>query len=147
MRSVHYRCTDNHGVCELPRFREEEIAERLGDPPKGLQVSPEIVSKIVTRLREEQSQSPGKVSAERTRLESRLAPICNRMDVAYVDKLDRKVSEDLWGRKTSDRRMEEQRIKMAPQGLETADIVDRALDAQARLLRIPFSNCSVGAQM
>jgi site-specific DNA recombinase len=163
---VYYRCTGYHGKCELPRFREEEIGERLGEPLKGLQVPPEIVSRIVTMLREDQSQSAGRVNAERTRLESRLAAIRNRMDAAYMDKLDGKITEDFWERTTTDWRMEEQRIKIAIQGLETADPGDRALDAQrtfelanrayslyvsqnptekAKLLRMLLSNCSVDA--
>jgi hypothetical protein len=37
---VYYRCTGHRGKCELPRFREEDIANRLGEPLKGLQVPP-----------------------------------------------------------------------------------------------------------
>lgn len=39
---IYYRCTGNRGECDLPRFREEDIANRLGEPLKGLQVPPEI---------------------------------------------------------------------------------------------------------
>jgi hypothetical protein len=35
------------------------------------------------------------MSAERTRLESRLTAIRNRMEAAYIDKLDGKITEDL----------------------------------------------------
>jgi len=77
---VYYRCTGYHGKCELPRFREEDIGERLGEPLKGLQVPPEIVSQIVTMLREDQSQSADRVNTERTRLESRLA----RSEIAWM---------------------------------------------------------------
>jgi len=82
---AYYRCTGNRGKCDLPRFREEDIAEKLGEPLKGIQVPPEIVSQIVTAVREDQKQSAGKVSAERTRLESRLTAIRSRMDAAYMD--------------------------------------------------------------
>jgi hypothetical protein len=88
------------------------------------------------------------------------------MDNAYTDKLDGKIPEDFWERKTSDWRMEEQQVKMAIEGLNGAETSDRALNAQrilelankayslyisqdstekARLLRMLFSNCSVGA--
>ena len=77
-----------------------------------------------------------------------------------------KITEDFWERKTGEWRIEEQQIKMAIQGLETADTGDRALDAQrtfelankayslyvsqnptekAKLLRMLLSNCSVDA--
>ena len=47
---VYYRCTGNCGKCDLPRFREEDLAEKLGEPLKSLQVPPEIVSQIVTAM-------------------------------------------------------------------------------------------------
>lgn len=50
---VYYRCTGNRGKCNLPRFKEEVLAERLGEPLKGIQVPPEIVEQIVTTLRED----------------------------------------------------------------------------------------------
>jgi hypothetical protein len=104
--------------------------------------------------------------AERTRLETRLTGIRNRMDAAYVDKLDGKIPVDFWERKMSEWRMEEQQVKMAIHGLSAAEAGDRALDAQrifelankayslyvsqnpvekAKLLKMLFSNCSIDA--
>jgi site-specific DNA recombinase len=127
---VYYRCTSHRGKCDLPRFREEDIADRLGEPLKGLQVPLEIVSQIVATLREDQKKAQGKVSAEQTRLESRLSTIRNRMDVAYVDKLDGKIPEDFWDRKMSEWRVEEQQVKMAIDGLREVETVDRSLEAE-----------------
>ena len=163
---VYYRCTGNHGKCDLPRFREEDIAIRLGEPLKGLQVPPMVVSEIVAALHEDQKQALGKVSAEQTRLDSRLTAIRHRMDAAYSDKLDGKIPEDFWERKMSEWRMEEQQVQMAISGLANAETSDRALDAQkvfelankahflyisqnpvekAKLLRMLCSNFSVDA--
>jgi hypothetical protein len=58
-------------------------------------VPPEIVAQIVATPREDQKQAERKMSAERTRLESRLTAIRNRMEAAYIDKLDGKITEDL----------------------------------------------------
>jgi hypothetical protein len=163
---VYYRCTGHRGKCDLPRFREEDIAQRLGEPLKGLQVPEEVVSQIVATLHNDQKQSVSKIGAERSRLEKRLTDIRNRMDGAYVDKLDGKIPEDFWERKMNDWRMEEQQVKMAIQGLSSAETSDRALDAKrilelankayslyvsrdstekAKLLRMLFSNCCVDA--
>lgn len=127
---IYYRCTGNRGKCDLPRFREEILADRLGEPLKGLQVPPEIVAQIVETLREDRKHKESKLSAERTRLDSRLTLIRNRMDAAYADKLDGKIPEDFWNRKMSEWRAEEQQVKMALDGLANAEIGDRALDAQ-----------------
>ncbi len=163
---VYYRCTGSRGKCDLPRFREEVLADRLGEPLRGLQVAPAIVSQIVDALRDDQSKMDGKLSAERTRLESRITLVRNRMDAAYADKLDGKISEDFWLRKTGDWQMEEQQAKMALDGLRSAETTDRALNAEkvfelanrayylylsqdstekAKLLRMMCSNFSVDA--
>ena len=163
---VYYRCTGHRGKCDLPRFREEDLALRLGEPLKDLHVPPEIVSQIVTTVRDDQKQAAGKVSAERTRLEARLTFIRSRMDSTYADKLDGKIPEDFWERKMRDWQTDEQQVKLAIQGLNHAETSDRALDAQrilelansayslyvsqnsveqAKLLRMLFSNCSVDA--
>jgi hypothetical protein len=75
---VYYRCTGHRDKCDLPSFREEGIANRLCEPLKRLQVPLEIVSQIVATLRENQKHAvAGKVSAERSRLETRLTGIRN----------------------------------------------------------------------
>ncbi|MGB8479616.1 MAG: zinc ribbon domain-containing protein [Acidobacteriaceae bacterium] len=127
---VYYRCTGNRGKCDLPRFREEDIGKKLGEPLKGLQVPPEIVSQIVTSLREDQNKADGRLATERARLGSRLTAIRHRMDAAYLDKLDGKIPEDFWQRKTSEWQIEEHQVRIAIDGLAEAETGDRALDAQ-----------------
>jgi site-specific DNA recombinase len=132
---IYYRCTGHRGKCDLLRFREEDIANRLVQPLKGLQVPSHIVSQIVATLREDRRQAAGKVSAEQSRLEARLTGIRTRMDKAYTDKLDGKIPEDFRERKMSDWRTEEQQVRMAIDGLANAESSDRALDAQ-RILEL-----------
>jgi site-specific DNA recombinase len=120
---VYYRCTGNRGRCELPRFREKDIAERLGQPLKGLRIPGELVDKIVSGLR----QDP---EGKRTRLAERLAGIRGRMDRAYTDKLDGKIPEDFWERRMKDWRTEEQEVKAAMERLENVDAEARADDAE-----------------
>jgi site-specific DNA recombinase len=89
-----------------------------------------------------------------------------KMDRAYSDKLDGIIPDDLWERKMSDWRMEQQQVRMAIQGLKHAETSDRALDAkkilelaneayslyvsrdsaeQVKLIRMLFSNCVIDA--
>jgi hypothetical protein len=74
----------------LPRFREEDLALRLGEPLKGLQVPEVVVSQIVATLRNDQQHAVDKVYAERLRLETRLPGTHNRIGT-YTDKLDGKM--------------------------------------------------------
>jgi hypothetical protein len=50
----------------------EDIADRLGEPLKGLQVPAQIVSRIIYLLREDQRKAQCKVSVEQTLLKSLL---------------------------------------------------------------------------
>lgn len=162
---VYYRCTGNRGKCDLPRFREAVLADRLGEPLKGLRVPPDVVSKIVATLRQDRESNEGRSGEERVRLQSRLTTIRNRMDAAYADKLDGKIPEDFWERKTAEWREEEVQVQTAINGLASADGSDQAMDAEkvfelankayslyisqnsvekAKLLRMLCSNFSVG---
>lgn len=86
---------------------------------------PEIVAQIVATSSEDQKQAAPKVSAEQTRLQSRLTSIRNRMDSAYLDKLDGKIPEEFWERKMGEWRAEEQQVKLALDRLTTAEKCDR----------------------
>jgi DNA invertase Pin-like site-specific DNA recombinase len=127
---VYYRCSGNRGKCALPRFKEEVIADRLGEPPKGLQIPEVIAAQIVSALRSDQGQAAAKADAEQSRLQARLTTIRNRMDSAYLDKLDGKISEAFWERKSEDWRMEERSVLEAIAQVGTAESGDRALDAR-----------------
>ena len=163
---VYYRCTGHRGKCALPRFREQDIALKLGEPLKGLKVPQEVVSQIVAAIRSDEAHAVANRSSQLSRLEGRLTAIRNRMDAAYTDKLDGKIPEDFWNREMTDWRMEEQQVRLAIDGLNHAESGDKALDAErifelankayslyvsqnstekAKLLRMLFSNCSVDA--
>jgi hypothetical protein len=163
---VYYRCTGFKGKCELPRFREEDLTERLGESLKVLQVPPEIVARVVAMLQSDEAAAANRATAERTRLELRLTAVRNRIAAAYTDKLDGKITEDFWERKANDWRAEEQQLMLAIDGVGSADPASRALAAEkafelankayslylsqnaaekAKLLRMLVSNFSVDA--
>jgi len=103
---------------------------------------------------------------ERARLERELAALHVRMDAAYTDKLDGKITEEFWQRKQADWQTEELRIKSLVGGLEEDKSRERLLDVQrilelakdayflyltrkpaeqAELLRNVLLNCSIDA--
>lgn len=127
---VYYRCTGNRGKCDLPRFKEKDLSQRLGEPLKDLQIPPGIVDQIVATLREDQSSAVNKLSVESARLHARMTTIHHRMDAAYADKLDGKIPEDFWERKMADWRAEEQQVKLAMDNLAGGVDSDRAVSAQ-----------------
>ena len=98
-------------------------------------------------------------------MHKRLADVRSRMDQAYADKLDGKISEEFWLRKTGEWQQQEQQILMTLGGLEqaTADhlltasrILELANKAyslyvsqnpaeKGKLLRMVLSNCALDA--
>ena len=106
------------------------------------------------------------IRAEQVRhQEQRLALIHRRMDQAYQDKLDSKISEEFWVRKSSEWQVEEQKILGSIQSLKAAR-PERLLDAarilelankayflyvkqpdaeKAKLLKMVVSNCAIDA--
>ena len=89
----------------------------------------------------------------------------HRIDQAYTDKLDGKITEELWTRKAIEWQAEEQQVLLSLQGLEQSQ-PDRVLNGirilelankayfryltqnsaeKAKLLRIVLSNCSIDA--
>ena len=163
---VYYRCSGYRGKCELPRFREEQISEKLAEILKRIHIPDQVLEKITSSLEREQVRSRNVSAQHRARLEQQLENVRNRMDQAYSDKLDGKISEEFWQRKMSDWQADEQRIEMAIAGLNEQTAMDRLLDAkrilelankayflyltrkpaeQAELLRKVLLNCSIDA--
>lgn len=105
-----------------------------------------------------------RVAQERARLNRELSTLRGRMDAAYSDKLDGKISEDFWQRKQADWQAEEMRITSRLSGLKepqkenTLSDVRRILELaqrahslyvtqnpaqQAELLRNVLLNCAI----
>ena len=163
---VYYRCTGYRGKCALPRFREEEIAERMGHVLRDVSIPEEVARAIQSSLERVHAQLRQQAAQERAHLERQLTALYVRMDATYMDKLDGKIPEDFWQRKQGDWRNEELRIKslIAGQGedrssaklLDVQRILELAKDAyflyltrkpaeQAELLRKVLLNCSIDA--
>jgi site-specific DNA recombinase len=163
---VYYRCTGHRGKCALPRFREEELAEKLGHVLKDVCIPAEIVHSIQSSLERVHVGARNQAARETARLDRELQTLHTRMDSAYIDKLDGKISEEFWQRKQSDWQAEEFRIKSLIVGLGENKSGEQILDMrrilelahsahslyltrkpaeQAELLRKVLLNCSIDA--
>ncbi len=162
---VYYRCSGYHGKCGLPRFREEQISEKLGEVLKGICIPDDVVARITGALKHDQDNMQQNSKAQRERLAQRLEAIRSRMSQAYADKLDGKIPEDFWHRQMSQWQAEEQQVQQALDAMAQpkADIVlnaQRTLELanvayslyftqkpaeQADLLRKVLLNCSIDA--
>src|SRR5882724_6257448 len=141
--------------------REEELGARLGQTLQDIHIPDDVLTQLQKSLGDAEKNLRQDKKQQQERLQQRLTAVRRHIDQAYVDKLDGKVSEDFWQRKTSEWQQEEQQIQMAMQGLDQAS-ADQLLDAkralelankayflyvtqtpaeQAKLLKLVLSNC------
>jgi len=162
---TYYRCTGYRGPCELPYMREEALGDRLGQIVKDIFIPGSVLAQLENSLLNDKGRQEAIKDEQRNRLRGRLTSVRSRLDQSYMDKLDDKISEDFWTRKTDEWRAEEQRICAEMLALEQikpermlggARILALAHKAhflylkqtpeeQAKLLKIVVSNCSIDA--
>jgi site-specific DNA recombinase len=158
---IYYHCTGYKGKCALPYMREEELGQQLGQVLKDIHVPDEVIVQIENSLTQNLTSFQSEKKQQRERLQQRLSGVRHRIDQAYLDKLDGKISEEFWRRKTTEWQMEEQQILMAMQGLEetspdhmltakkTLELANKAYflyvsqnpAEQGKLLKMVLSNC------
>jgi site-specific DNA recombinase len=164
-RYTYYHCTGHRGKCGLPYMREEELGDRLGQILKDIHIPDDILAQLQKSLRNDKGREEEIRRQQGERLAQRLSQVHRRMDQAYQDKLDGKISEEFWMRKSGEWQAEENQIQTLMQGLETAR-PERMLDAakilelankayflyvkkdhteRAKLLKMVLSNCGIDA--
>ncbi len=162
---TYYRCTGSRGKCELPYFREEELGNRLGEILKDIYIPDRVVSQLSKSLLSDKGREATVKQGQEQRLQQRLASVRNRLDQAYLDKLDGKITEELWSRKSAEWQVEELQIQMAIRALgeikpekmlDAVKILELANKAyflyvkqspseKAKLLNLVLSNCAIDA--
>ncbi len=158
---TYYHCTGYKGKCSMPYLREEELGARLGQTLQDIHIPDDALAQLQKSLGDAEKNVRQDKKQQQERLQQRLTAVRRHIDQAYLDKLDGKISEDFWRRKTSEWQQEEQQIQMAMQGLDQAS-ADQLLNAksalelankayflyvtqtpaeQAKLLKLVLSNC------
>ncbi len=162
---ICYRCTQFRGKCELPYIREEKLGDRLGMILRDIQIPDAVLSQLQESLLSDKGREEDIRAQQGRYLEQRLAQVHRRMDQAYQDKLDCKISEEFWARKSSEWQAEEHQVFSSIQSLRAAR-PERLLDAarilelankayflyvkqppaeKAKLLKMVLSNCAIDA--
>ena len=163
---TYYRCTGYRGKCELPYFREEVMAERLGQVLQAIRIPDDVLTQLEESLLTDKTHEQTLRMRQAERIEQRLDLLRKRLEQAYVDRLDGKITEEFWEAKSTEWQEEEQTLLASFRELERAENPERALDRvrilelankahslyvtqtpqeKAKLLRMVLSNCSVDA--
>jgi site-specific DNA recombinase len=164
-RYIYYRCTGFRGRCGLPYMREEVISDRLGQVLKDIHIPDNILHQLQDSLLNDKTRAEAVRKEQVARWTNRLAQITRRMDLAYQDKLDGKISEEFWLRRSNEWQNEEREVRASLEALQTvqpnrpldgARILELANKAyflylsqdhaeRAKLLQMVLSNCAIDA--
>ena len=131
---TYYRCTGYRGKCELPYFREEVMAERLGQL-QAIRIPDDVLTQLEESLLSDKTHEETLRKRQAERIEQRLALLRKRLEQAYVDRLDGKIAEEFWEAKSAEWQEEEQALLASLRELERAESPERALD-RVRILEL-----------
>jgi site-specific DNA recombinase len=162
---TYYRCTQFRGKCDLPYFREEELGDRLGQILRDIHIPDAVLAQLQESLLTDKGRDKTNREEQGRLLENRLAQVRRRLDQVYQDKLDGKITEEFWTRKSSEWQAEELQVRGSirtiqaarpEQFIDAARILELANKAyflyvkqpppeKAKLLKIVLSNCAIDA--
>ena len=100
-RYTYYHCTQSKGKCPQPWIRERDLEERLGEWLKRIAISDAVLESIRDALHDLQGQKKELQAQEMERLQSRYQRLQGCLDKAYEDKLDGRISEAFWTRRSA----------------------------------------------
>lgn len=159
---VYYHCTGYRGKCDLAYLREEVLGERLGQILRNIRIPDEILRQLQGSLTQDSKQFQEETAAQRTRLEQRHAAVRRRIEHAYLDKLDGKITGQFWATMNFEWQQEADGLELALQGLQAANperllttnrilelanrayslYVKQGASEKDKLLRMVLSNCA-----
>lgn len=118
---IYYRCTRARGECQEPYMRQEEIEQQFESILGTLHVSDDLQALILQGLRDSLQDKIEYHNNLVKQLERQMGVLQNRIDQTYLDKLDRKISEEYWQNNTKRWLSEKEEIASRLVALQKAD--------------------------
>ena len=161
-RYTYYRCTHYKGKCPDPYVREEVLEEKFTDILRGLHFDEEILGWVKEALRESHGEEKEFHREAIERLQAEYNRLQRRIETAYEDKLDGRITTEFYDQKVGEWRTEQARIREATadheaanqsyldEGVALLELASRAADLfekqpaseKRRLLDFVLSNCT-----
>jgi site-specific DNA recombinase len=118
---IYYRCSSYKGNCKQLYVREEVIEERVMSILDALKVTDAVQEMILSGMRESLKD---KIEYHNTcvqQIERQIKVLQNRIDQAYLDKLDKKISEEFWLTQSRKWLTEKENLSIKLVGYQKAD--------------------------
>ena len=126
----YYRCSKGRGPCNLPYMREADLSDRLSEVLEAIYVPEGIAKQIVSSIKGSTEETERKRLQELTGVKQRLAAVRTRLDRMYDDKLDGKIDEEFWSRRTKEISEEAQSLQLAEERLSKPFEAEHALTVE-----------------
>lgn len=96
IKKGNYHCVGHKGKCGQPYLKQEALEQEFMNLLDNINISEDIQAKIMQGLKESFNDKLEYHNNCIATLESQVKTLQNRIDQAYLDKLDQKISEDFW---------------------------------------------------
>ena len=133
-RYTYYRCSHLGRGCTQARVREEALEGQFAEVVSRVSLTPEVAEWIRQALRESLEEERSFQRAETARITREMYKVKDRLDQAYLDKLDGTIPEDFWQEKSAEWGEEKARLQRELDRHERAG--DDYLVTGARLLEL-----------
>jgi hypothetical protein len=159
-RYVYYHCTGYRGKCDEPYVREEVLESKFAENLRRVNFDDEVLGWVEVALRQSHVDERQFHQEAIERLQAEYNRFQRRLESAYEDKLDARISAAFFDQKSAEWRAEQERIERAIQdhrqanqsymeeGLALLELAGRAADLfekqepreKRRLLEFVLSN-------
>lgn len=93
---IYYHCTGYKGKCNQPYLRQEALEKELEILLNSIEISEEVQALVLQSLKESMADKIEYHNNLVQQLEKQIRLLQSRIDQAYLDKLDKKISEEFW---------------------------------------------------
>ena len=131
---VYYHCTGYKGKCPEKWVREEEVAEQFGKVIGAIKMDEEILNWVVSALKESHQDEKKYHEDQIKNLQAKYNKLKARLETMYMDKLDGRIDQDFYDRKSTEWKKEQDDIFRK---IESHQNADRAyIDEGVKLLEL-----------
>jgi site-specific DNA recombinase len=162
-RYIYYRCTGFKGKCGQPYIREELLEEKLGELVRSIVIDDERLEWIKEALKASHVDEKAYHDEMIAKLMLQLKRLQEKLDQAYEDKLEGKIAEEFWSKKSEQWREEQSGIlskitwhqnankSYSDEGIRILELANKAYflyqkqeaHEKRKLLNYILSNCQV----
>ncbi|MCK9265078.1 MAG: recombinase family protein [Deltaproteobacteria bacterium] len=107
---VYYHCTRNKGECPEKWVREEEIARQFGQAIAAIKMDEDILGWVTAALKESHTETKKYHTESMAKLQAQYEKLQGRLDAMYEDKLDGRIGQDFYDRKSTAWKKEQDEI-------------------------------------